>query len=41
VKAIAPYTGFVAEVWFNELLRDFALKWAAVIGYAVKVRQQR
>jgi hypothetical protein len=33
------FTGFVAEVWFDELPSEFATNWAAVIGYAVKVRQ--
>ena len=34
------FTGFVAEVWFSELglAGQFATKWAAVVGYAVKVR---
>ncbi|MHC5674226.1 hypothetical protein [Nostoc sp.] len=34
------FTGFVAEVWFSELrlAGEFATKWAAVVGYAVKVR---
>jgi hypothetical protein len=34
------FTGFVAEVWFDELPSEFATNWAAVIGYAVKVRQR-
>lgn len=34
----ASFTGFVAEVWFDELPREFAIKWAEVVGYAVKVR---
>jgi len=32
------FTGFVAEVWFDALPSDFAVKWSAVVGYAVKVR---
>jgi hypothetical protein len=36
----ASFTGFVAEVWFDELPREFAVKWARVVGYAVKVRQR-
>lgn len=32
------FTGYVAEVWFDELPSDFAAKWASVVGYAVKVR---
>lgn len=34
------FTGFVAEVWFSELrlAGEFAVKWAAVVGYVVKVR---
>lgn len=32
------FTGFVAEVWFNSLPKDFALKWASVVGYKVKIR---
>jgi hypothetical protein len=34
------FTGFVAEVWFDSLPADFAGKWAAVVGYAVKVRSR-
>lgn len=34
------FTGFVAEVWFDSLPSDFAVKWAAVVGYAVKVRRR-
>ena len=34
----ASFTGFVAELWFDELPREFAVKWAAVVGYAIKVR---
>jgi hypothetical protein len=33
------FTGFVAEVWFDALPREFALKWSVVVGYAVKVRR--
>ncbi len=32
------FTGFVAEVWFSSLPREFAVKWAEVTGYPVKVR---
>lgn len=32
------FTGFVAEVWFNELPDQFASKWAEAVGYPVKVR---
>ncbi|MBD2078433.1 hypothetical protein [Leptolyngbya sp. FACHB-17] len=32
------FTGFVAEVWFSELPRDFAVRWARVVGYSVRVR---
>ena len=32
------FTGFVAEVWFSELPSQFAIKWAAVVGYSVLVR---
>lgn len=35
----ASFTGFVAEVWFEALPREFAVKWAFVVGYAVKVRR--
>jgi hypothetical protein len=31
------FTGFVAEVWFNAIPRQFAIKWAAVVGYPIKV----
>lgn len=34
------FTGFVAEVWFNELPGEFAIKWASVVGYEVKVRRR-
>jgi hypothetical protein len=34
------FTGFVAEVWFDQLPSEFAVKWAAVTGYAVKVRRR-
>lgn len=33
------FTGFVAEVWFEGLPRDFAARWSAVVGYSVKVRR--
>lgn len=36
----ASFTGFVAEVWFDSLPSEFAVKWAAVVGYAVKVRRR-
>ena len=32
------FTGFVAEVWFESLPKDFAIKWASVVGYKVKIR---
>jgi len=32
------FTGFVAEVWFAELPREFAIKWARVVKYSVKIR---
>ncbi len=32
------FTGFVAEVWFNSLPSDFAVRWARVVGYSVVVR---
>ncbi len=32
------FTGFVAEVWFDELPRDFSVRWSTVIGYSIKVR---
>lgn len=32
------FTGFVAEVWFVELPREFAVKWSEVVGYSVLVR---
>lgn len=32
------FTGFVAEVWFAALPREFAVRWAEVTGYPVKVR---
>jgi hypothetical protein len=34
------FTGFVAEVWFSELRSagEFALKWASVVGYHIRVR---
>ncbi|NET31363.1 MAG: hypothetical protein F6K19_05095 [Cyanothece sp. SIO1E1] len=27
------FTGFVAEVWFAELPREFAVRWARVVSY--------
>lgn len=32
------FTGFVAEVWFASLPREFAVRWSAVVGYSVLVR---
>ena len=32
------FTGYVAEVWFAQLPSAFAAKWAAVVGYQVRVR---
>ncbi len=32
------FTGFVAEVWFASLPREFAVRWSAVVGYSVVVR---
>lgn len=32
------FTGFVTEVWFVELPREFAVKWFEVVGYSVLVR---
>jgi len=32
------FSGFVAEVWFQSLPRQFALRWSAVVGYSVLVR---
>jgi hypothetical protein len=32
------FTGFVAEVWFDSLPSDFALRWSRVVGYSVVVR---
>lgn len=34
------FTGFVAEAWFEELPREFACKWAAIVEYPVKVRRR-
>lgn len=34
------FTGFVAEVWFDSLPGDFAVRWAAVVGYSVRVRSR-
>jgi hypothetical protein len=31
------FTGFVAEVWFQAQPSEFAIKWASVVGYPVKV----
>ena len=35
------FTGFVAEVWFDALPREFALKWAVVVGYAVQPSSEK
>jgi hypothetical protein len=35
------FTGFVAEVWFNTLPSEFASKWAAVVGYEIRVRRRQ
>ncbi|KAM3112776.1 hypothetical protein [Phormidesmis sp. 146-33] len=32
------FTGFVAEVWFDSLPSDFAVRWSRVVGYSVVVR---
>lgn len=32
------FTGFVAEIWFDALPKEFCTKWAAVVGYAIAVR---
>ena len=32
------FTGFVAEVWFDQLPADFAVRWARVVEYSVLVR---
>ena len=32
------FTGYVAECWFAQLPSAFAAKWAAVVGYQVRVR---
>ena len=32
------FTGFVAEVWFDQLPANFAVQWARVVGYSVLVR---
>jgi len=32
------FTGFVAEVWFEQLPSGFAARWSAVVGYSVLVR---
>ncbi len=32
------FTGFVAHVWFESLLREFVARWATVVGYSVVVR---
>jgi hypothetical protein len=32
------FTGFVAEVWFDAVPREFAVRWSRVVGYSVLVR---
>lgn len=32
------FTGFVAEVWFDQLPGGFARRWAAVVGRSVLIR---
>ena len=32
------FTGFVAEVWFESVPREFAVRWSRVVGYSVLVR---
>lgn len=32
------FTGFVAEVWFESLPSQFAVRWAEVVGYPLRVR---
>lgn len=32
------FSGFVAEVWFDSLPSDFAVRWSGVVGYSVLVR---
>jgi hypothetical protein len=32
------FTGFVAEVWFDQLPSLFAARWSVVVGYSVLVR---
>jgi hypothetical protein len=32
------FTGYVAEVWFEQMPSDFAVRWAAVVGSAIRVR---
>ena len=32
------FTGFVAEVWFDQLPSQFAMAWAVVVGYQARVR---
>ncbi|MFM2431138.1 MAG: hypothetical protein RLZZ511_2351 [Cyanobacteriota bacterium] len=33
------FTGFVAEVWFEQPAGEFAQRWAKVIGYHIRSRQ--
>jgi hypothetical protein len=33
------FTGCVAEVWFSSLPREFAVRWAAVVGYPIRSKQ--
>jgi hypothetical protein len=35
------FTGFVAEVWFDNFPADFAWGWAKVVNYPVRVRRIR
>jgi hypothetical protein len=37
-ESSVSFTGRVAEVWFNALPAGFARRWAAIVGYSVKVR---
>ncbi|NJL83965.1 MAG: hypothetical protein HC890_15405 [Chloroflexaceae bacterium] len=32
------FSGFVAEVWFATLPKEFAQQWAATVGYSILVR---
>lgn len=37
-ESAVSFTGFVAEVWFDQLPSEFAARWSAVVGYSVRVR---